>query len=333
MKAVFYRRFGDRSVLEFGDQPEPAAKTGELLIDVHRTSVNFVDIRERQGTYNKPETHGGHVALPHIPGLQATGVVAAAGAHSDLGWVGKKVLAYTPAGGGYAKLVVARTQFCIPIPEIPDENVFAALPNQGLTVYLMLTASTQLRTGESILIQGASGGVGSLAIQLARIMGAGLVIGTASSDKKLRFIESLGATHTVDYTKEGWTQQVLDATGGRGVDVILESVGGDIFEKNFDCLAPFGRYVLYGSTRGPGQPVPPRRLMAQAQTLTGFYLPVYLQKPEVIHSGLEYLVNAAARGDLKPVIDRTLPLCDATEAHRLLEDREVQGTILLDATV
>ena len=90
MKAVFYRRFGDRSVLEFGDQPEPAPKTGELLIDVHRTSVNFVDIRERQGTYNKPETHGGHVALPHIPGLQATGVVAAAGADSDLGWVVRK---------------------------------------------------------------------------------------------------------------------------------------------------------------------------------------------------------------------------------------------------
>jgi NADPH2:quinone reductase len=333
MKAIFYREFGARSVLEFGDQPDPLPKNGELLIDVHRTSVNFVDIRERQGTYNKPETHGGHVALPHISGLQATGVVVAAGSDADRGWVGKKVLAYTPAGGGYAQRVVAQTQFCTPIPETPDEGAFAALPNQGLTVYLLLTASTQVRPGEAILIQGASGGVGSLAIQIARTMGAGVVIGTASSDEKLQLIRSLGATHAIDYTKEDWTQKVLDATNGRGVDIILESVGGDIFEKNFDCLAPFGRYILYGSTRGPGQPLAPRRLMGKAQTLTGFYLPVFLQKPELIHAGLHYLVHAAAHGTLKPVIDRTLPLREAAEAHRLLEDREVRGTILLDTTL
>jgi NADPH2:quinone reductase len=333
MKAVFYREFGDRKVLEFGDQPDPLPKDGELLIDVHRTSVNFVDIRERQGTYNKPETHGGHVPLPHISGLQATGVVAGAGSQSDRGWVGKKVLAYTPAGGGYAQQVTAQTQFCIPIPETADEDALAALPNQGLTVYLLLTASTQVKVGESILIQGASGGVGSLAIQIARAMGAGMVIGTASSGEKLEFIKGLGASHAVDYTKPDWTQRVLDATGGRGVDIILESVGGDIFEKNFDCLAVFGRYVLYGSTRGPGQPIPPRRLMGKAQTLTGFYLPVFLQKPELIHAGLQYLVDAAVSSTLKPVIDRILPLRDAAEAHRLLEDREVRGTILLDTTV
>lgn len=333
MKALFYRAFGDRSVLEFGEQPDPQPEKGELLIDVHRTSVNFVDIRERQGTYNKPETHGGHVALPHIPGLQATGIVVAAGSDEDPGWVGKKVLAYTPAGGGYAQRVAARTQFCTPIPETVDEGLFAALPNQGLTVYLMLTASTRLKAGESLLIQGASGGVGTLAIQVARSMGAGVLIGTASSDEKLQLIRKLGADHAVDYTRDDWTRRVLDATGGQGVDIILESVGGDIFEKNFECLAPFGRYILYGSTRGPGQPVPPRRLMGKAQTLTGFYLPVFLEKPELIRAGLQYLVDATGRGTLKPVIDRTLPLREAVEAHRLLEDREVRGTILLNTTV
>lgn len=332
MKAVFYRGFGDRNVLEFGDQPDPQPKEGELLIDVHRTSVNFVDIRERQGTYNKPETHGGNVALPHISGLQATGVVTDAGSGTDRNWIGKKVLAYTPAGGGYAQRVAARTQFCIPVPDTTDENLFAALPNQGLTGYLMLTASTTVKAGESLLIQGASGGVGSLAIQIAKAMGAGTVIGTASSSEKLQFMKTLGADYGVDYTKDDWTQRVLEATNGKGVDIILESVGGDIFEKNFDCLATFGRYVLYGSTRGPGQPLPPRRLMGKAQTLSGFYLPAFLQKPDLIHAGLQYLVDETAQGKLKPVIDRVLSLNDAVEAHRLLEDREVQGTILLDTT-
>jgi NADPH:quinone reductase len=332
MKAVFYREFGDRHVLNFGDTPDPWPGEGELLIEVHRTSVNFVDIRERQGTYNKAETHGGHVSLPHIPGLQATGVVIEAGSESDRGWIGKKVLAYTPAGGSYAKHVAARTQFCISIPDVIDEDLFAALPNQGLTAYLMLTASTQLRPGESILIQGASGGVGSLAIQIAKNMGAGLIIGTASSNEKLEFIKSLGADHAVDYTRQNWTQDILDATSSRGVDIILESVGADIFEKNFDCLAPFGRYVLYGSTRGPGEPVPPRRLMGKAQTLSGFYLPVFLQKTELIHAGLQYLVDETRLGKLRPSIDCVLPLKDAVEAHRRLEDREVRGAILLDAT-
>jgi NADPH:quinone reductase len=219
------------------------------------------------------------------------------------------------------------------MPSPLDENPFAALPNQGLTVYLMLTASTQVRAGESILIQGASGGVGSLAIQIAKLMGAGSIIGTASSPEKLELIKRLGADHAIDYSREDWVQRILDATGGKGVDIVLESVGGDVFDKNFDCLALFGRCVLYGSTRGPGQPLPPRRLMGKAQTLAGFYLPVFLERLDLVHAGLQYLVDATAQGAVRPVIDRVLSLREAAEAQRLLEDREVRGTILLDVRV
>ena len=332
MKAIFYRKFGERNVLEFGEMPEPVAQENQLLIQVERSSVNYVDIREREGTYNRPETHGGEIKLPHIPGLQAVGRVTAAGSAADQAWIGKKVLAYTPKGGGYAQLATAETNFCVEIPESEGADLFAALPNQGLTAYLLLTASTQLTPGESILIQGASGGVGSLAIQIAKILGAGTVLGTASTSKKQDFIRSLGADDAIDYTVDNWPQMVLEKTGGKGVDILLESIGGDIFEKNFECLAPFGRYILFGSTRGPGEPFAPRRLMQKSQSLTGFYLPVYLARPDLIHQGMDFLVKATADRKLKPSIAQILPLSKTAEGHRLLEDREVQGTVLLDTT-
>jgi NADPH:quinone reductase len=332
VKAIFFEKFGTRDVLQFGDRREPTPDNNQLLIEVERSSVNFVDIRERQGTYNRPETLVGGIELPHVSGLQAVGRVVEAGSEVEQTWIGKKVVAYTPRGGAYAQKVVAETHLCVEIPESANADLFAALPNQGLTAYLLLTASTQVQPGESVLVQGASGGVGSLAVQIAKILGAGTVLGTASTSEKLDFIHSLGADHAIDYTREDWMKHVLEVTDGRGVDVLLESIGGDIFEQNFECLAPFGRYIIFGSTRGPGQPFAPRRLMQKSQTMTGLYLPVFLAKPELIHSGMEFLVKATLEGKLRPSIARILPLSQTAEAHRLLEDREIQGTILLDTT-
>ena len=158
------------------------------------------------------------------------------------------------------------------------------------------------------------------------------MLGTASTSKKLDFIRSLGADDAIDYTIDNWPQTVLEKTGDKGVDILLESIGGDIFEKNFECLAPFGRYILFGSTRGPGEPFAPRRLMQKSQSLTGFYLPVYLARPDLIHQGMDFLVKATADRKLKPSIAQILPLSKTAEGHRLLEDREVQGTVLLDTT-
>jgi NADPH2:quinone reductase len=330
MKAIYFEAFGGREVLKYGEVPTPRPRENELLIEVQRTSVNYVDIRERQGTYNRPETQVGGVALPRVSGLQAVGMVIDAGAAGDRSRIGKKVLAYTPHGGAYAQFVIAATDLCIEIPN-SNEDLYAALPTQGLTAYLTLTASSRLQPGESVLVQGASGGVGSLAVQIAKILGAGQVFGTASTQEKLSFIRSLGA-EAIDYTHEDWPQLVLQNTGGHGVDIVLESVGGDIFEKNFECLATFGRYVIFGSTRGPGQPVAPRSLMQKCQTLTGFYVPVFVSRPKLLRAGLQFLVDATRDGKLRPPIARTLPLREAAEGQRLIEEREATGIITLDAT-
>src|SRR3984885_2518330 len=330
MKGIYFESFGGRDVLKYGDMPEPQPRAGGLLIAVWGSSINYVDIRERQGTYNRAETRVGGIELPHISGLQAVGRVVAAGSEGDYSWIGKKVVAYTPQGGAYAQLVAADANLCIEI-QGSDNDLYAALPTQGLTAYLTLTASTHVKPRDSILVQGASGGVGSLAVKIAKILGAGLVLGTASTQEKLSFILGLGADEAIDYTREDWTQAVLQKTGGRGVDIVLESIGGDIFEENFECLATFGRYIIFGSTRGPGAPFAPRRLMTKCQTMTGIYVPVFFaERPDLVHEALAFLVAHTLDGTVRPNVATVLGLSQTAEAHRMLEERRAVGVVVLD---
>jgi NADPH2:quinone reductase len=330
MKAIQYSQFGDRSVLQYLDLPEPVAKEDQVLIDVIASGVNYVDIRERQGVYQRPETHvGSDKLLPRISGLQVTGRVREVGPQGDTTLIGKKVVAELN-GGGYAQVVAAPASSTVVVPEGVDDIKLAALPTQWLTAWLMLNASTQLKTGESILIHGAAGGVGSIAVQIAKVMGAGLVIGSASTPEKREFVQRLGAHAAVDYSTSGWVEEVLRISEGKGVDVILESIGGDIFEKNFECLAKFGRHIIFGSTRGPGQPVPPRQLMAKSQAMIGIYLPVYFARPDLIRKGLEDMVEKFVSGAIQSHVDTVLPLSQVGEAHRLLEERKVSGVIVLN---
>jgi NADPH2:quinone reductase len=143
---------------------------------------------------------------------------------------------------------------------------------------------------------------------------------------------ALGADAAISYGEPGWTEQVLELTSGRGVDVLIESIGGDVFEQNFDALATFGRYLLLGSTRGPGEPFAPRRLMTKSQALIGFYLPVFYDRPELIGNALRFLADGIKTGQIKSRVDEVLPLSQAAEAHRRLESREVRGVIVLDPT-
>lgn len=330
MKAIQFSSFGDRDVLEYHDLPEPVAHDDEVLIDVTAAGVNYVDIRERQGVYQKPETHvGSDKGLPRISGLQVTGRVKAVGPKGDAGLIGRNVVALLH-GGGYAQVAVAPAYTTVVVPESVDEFTLAALPTQWITAWLMLNASTQLKTGESVLIHGAAGGVASIAVQLAKAMGAGLVIGTASTDDKRAFVLNLGADAAVDYSKPEWPNVVLDITNGAGVDIILESIGGDVFEQNFTCLAKFGRHIIFGSTRGPGNPLPPRQLMAKSQAMIGLYVPVYYSRPDLMRKGLEEMVVRFGDGSVKPQLARVLPLSQVAEAHRLLEERQVSGAIVLD---
>ena len=185
------------------------------------------------------------------------GRVIEVGAQSDRSLIGKKVVALLPAGGGYAQFTIAPSNLLVVLPESADDVTMAALPDQGVTAYLTLTASTKLQPGESVPVHGAAGGVGSLAVQIAKALGAGQVIATAGSDERRANTRSIGADIAIDYGKSDWPETVLEATGDRGVDIILESIGGDVFEQNFKCLATFGRYIIFGSTRGPGAPFAP----------------------------------------------------------------------------
>ena len=330
MKAIQFSRFGGPDVLDYVDVPSPSPQQDDILIEVNAAGVNFPDIRERQGIYQRAETHVGGVVLPRVSGLQASGRVAEVGPRGDRNLIGKKVVALLPLGGGYAQFATAPATMTIVLPDPADDVLMASLPTQGATAYLLLKASTQVRPGDSVLVHGAAGGVGSLAVQIAKILGAGRVIATASTDEKRAFTRSVGADIAVDYTKPDWPKAVLEYTGGRGVDIILESIGGEVFEQNFDCLATFGRYLLLGSTRGPGKAFEPRRLMSKSQTMTGFYLPVFFERPDLIHEALAFLVAHALDGTLRPNVATVLPLSRTAEAHRQLEERRAVGVVVLD---
>ena len=330
MQAIQFSSFGGPEVLDYVSVPNPSPKSDEVLIEVSASGVNFPDVRERMGVYNSAETKVGGVVLPRVSGLQAAGHVREVGPDGDRTLLGRKVLALLPKGGGYAQFVTTPSVMAIPLPDSADDIKMAALPVQGLTAWLTLEASTVLQPSESVLVQGGAGGVGSLAIQIAKALGAGTVIATAGTEEKRAHTLELGADFAVDYEKADWPKTVLEHTDGRGVDIILESIGGEIFEQNFECLAAFGRYVIFGSTRGPGKPFEPRRLMSKAQSMTGLYLPFFFQKPELIHRGLKFLVDHAIDGSLLPQVAQVLPLSQTAEAHRLLEARKVTGVIVLD---
>jgi NADPH:quinone reductase len=330
MKAIQYERFGGPDVLEYLDLPNPPPGSGQLLIETAAIGINFPDIRERLGVYNKAETRVGGVQLPQVGGLAVAGTVVAAGPQTSVE-VGRKVVALMKKGA-YAQLAVAEEPLSVVIDDDADQVTLAGFAAQAACAHLLLQASTTLRAGESLLVHGAAGGVGSLAVQIAKALGAKPVIGTASTAERREFVKSLGADAAISYEEPGWTEQVRELTAGRGVDVLIESIGGDVFEQNFDALATFGRYLLLGSTRGPGEPFAPRRLMTKSQALIGFYLPVFYDRPELIGNALRFLADGLKTGQITPSVDEVLPLSQAAEAHRRLESREVRGVIVLDPT-
>jgi NADPH:quinone reductase len=330
MKAIQYERFGGPEVLEYLDLPDPTPGPGQLLIETAAIGVNFPDIRERLGVYNKAETRVGGVQLPQVGGLAVAGSVVATGPQTSVP-VGRKVVALMKKGA-YAQLAVAEESLSAVTDDDADQVTLAGFAAQAACAHLLLQASTTLRAGESLLVHGAAGGVGSLAVQIAKALGAEPVIGTASTAERREFVKSLGADAAISYDEPGWTEQVRELTAGRGVDVLIESIGGDVFEQNFDALATFGRYLLLGSTRGPGEPFAPRRLMTKSQALIGFYLPVFYDRPELIGNALRFLADGLKAEQITPAVDEVLPLSQTAEAHRRLESREVRGVIVLDPT-
>lgn len=329
MKAVQYDRFGGPEVLQYVALPDPRPGPGQLLIETAAIGVNFPDIRERLGVYNQAETRVGGVQLPQVGGLAVAGTVVAVGPDATTALVGRRVVALMKKGA-YAQLGLADEALCAVVDDDADMTVLAGFAAQAACAHLLLQASTTLAPGESLLVHGAAGGVGGLAVQIGKALGASPVIGTASSEERRDYVLELGADAAIGYDEPTWPTRVLELTDGRGVDVLIESIGGDVFEQNFDALATFGRYLLLGSTRGPGAPFAPRRLMTKSQALIGFYLPVFYDRPELIGNALRFLADGVKRKVITPKVDAILPLSLAGEAHRRLESREVRGVIVLD---
>ena len=324
MKAILVEEFGEPEVLGYTDVERPAPDEGEVLIEVRSAGVNFADTMRRRNQYLVPQE------LPFTPGSEVSGVVSKVGEGVEDVSVGDRVVSLLDAGG-YAEYAVAPAQSLIPLPEGLDFGEAAAVPLQGLSAYHILKTSGALKEGESVLVHAAAGGVGTLAVQMAKLMGAGTVIATASTQEKLDLAKSLGADVLINYTEDDWPEKVLEATDGEGADIILEMVGGEFLQKNLECLAVFGRMVVYGAASGELGNIVPANLMNNCHSVVGFWLIQVASRPDLFVPSLQEMLGWISSGDLELTLGGTYPLEEAEKAHADLEGRKTTGKIILNS--
>jgi NADPH:quinone reductase len=322
MKAVVAEGPGEPEVLRYVDVGRPAPRAWEVLIEVEAAGVNYADTMRRRDRYLVRQK------FPFTPGSEVAGTVVEVGKDVGNASEGDRVVTLLDSGG-YADFAVAPGASLIPIPEDLGFEEAAAIPLQGLTAYHVIKTSGALKEGEGVLVHAAAGGVGTLAVQMARLLGAGRVIATAGSPEKLELASSLGADVLIDYTREDWPEKVLEATDGEGADVILEMVGADFPEKNLRCLATFGRMVVYGAASGDRGRLVPGALMNGCQSVVGFWLVPITQRPDLLVPSLEQVLGWIAAGDLELTIGAEYPLERAAEAHADLEGRKTTGKLIL----
>ena len=314
MRAVQLTSYGGVDGLALVDMPEPVARPGQVLVDVARAGVNYADVERRLGTYDVAQS------LPRVLGSEV------AGRRRD---TGERVVALTLGGGGYAEIAAVDEALAFPIPDgIGDDEAVAALV-QGMTAYHVVRSCGRLAEGESIVVHAAAGGVGSIAVQLARRWGAGRVIGVASTPEKRRLAEELGAHVTLNADPEFLRERIVEANGGRRVDVVLETIGGEVFRQSLHALAPFGRIVVFGSAGGQPRDVPPDELEELNAALVGFWLRPLTKTPERLSAPLAELFAYVREGDLRPHVGRVYALEDVRQAHADLEGRRSVGKLLL----
>ncbi|ODQ96568.1 quinone oxidoreductase family protein [Mycolicibacterium holsaticum] len=320
MKAIRMYDIGGPDVLRLDEVDVPGPGDGQVLIKVEAAGVAYGDIMKRQGAF------GQDLPLPVGLGLQIAGAVAELGDGVSGPAPGTRVMAWV--ADGYAQYAVAPTTNVVPIPNGVESTDAAVLPVQGLTAYQTLLEAGNLQPDESVLVHAAAGGVGGLAVQLAHLCGAGAVIGTASTPEKLEYIRQLGAT-AVDYTRDDWSRSVLDATGGRGVDLVLDSVGGAVTTRSLECLAPFGRTVCFGAASGTVAAIPTMALMPTNLSVTGYSLDGWLARRDRVANAVEKLLGYVATKQINVVVAQEFPLEKAAEAHHAIGDRNTVGATVL----
>jgi len=314
MRAIQQAQFGGPEVLELVDLPVPDPAPGEVLVRVTRAGLNFADVHRREDGYVQRQS------LPLVPGSEVAGV------RED---TGERVVALC-GRGGYAQYAVVAADRVFPIPDGLDDGTALALLLQGLTAWHLYRTCARLAPGESVLVVSGAGGVGSLAVQLGRALGAGRVIATASTDDKRALCLELGAHAAIDGAPDGLGERIVAANEGRGVDVVLEMAGGPVFDAALRAMADLGRLVVYGISSREQNAVRTGRLLKRSQSVIGFWLFHYLERPEHLAQPLAELFGLAARGELRVVVGNTYALSDARRAQEDLAARRTTGKLLLD---
>jgi putative PIG3 family NAD(P)H quinone oxidoreductase len=323
VKAVLPRSPGGPEVLEYVDVPDPVPAAGEVLLDVVATAVNRADLLQRQGHYPPPP------GASDIIGLECSGTVAALGPGVTGLEVGEEVCALL-AGGGYATRVAVPAGQVMPRPGGVDLLTAAALPEVAATVWSNVMMVAGLRSGDTLLVHGGAGGIGTFAIQLAAALGA-KVLATAGSPDKLALCAELGADVTINYREQDFVEVVREATDGAGVDVILDNMGASYLARNVTALATEGRLVIIGLQGGTKAEIDLNALMRKRAAVAGTTLrarPVG-EKATICAAVREHVWPLVADGTIRPVVGHTLPLAEAAEGHRLMESGESTGKILL----
>ena len=314
MRAVQIQAFGGPEVLEVVDLPDPTPGPHEVVARVLGAGINFADTHATEDSYLAKQT------LPLIPGGEVLVELPD----------GTRGLAMA-AAGGYAELVAVNPRAVIGVPDgISDGQALSCLV-QGASAWHLLRTSAHLAAGESVVVHAAAGGVGTIAVQLAKLWGAGRVIATASNEAKRQLALDLGADIAVDVRAEDLTAALIEANGGHRVDVVLEMTGGSVFDQSLAALAPFGRLVFYGMA-GREQPTPiqPANLMGHSSAVIGFWLAHTMSRPQLLAAAVTELFDLILAGKVSPVVGESYSLGQVADAHRSLLDRSSTGKLVLD---
>lgn len=312
MKAIQITVFGGPEVMQYVDLPDPVAGDSEIVLDVTAVGINYADTHQTENSYLSPQT------LPMVPGIEVTGIHA-----------GNRYLA-SVSSGGYAQKAVAHEAALIPIHDAVTDQQALCMLVQGSTAWHLLKTMGSVRPGQTVVIHAAAGGVGTIAIQLAKMWGA-KVIAVTSSQEKVDLAKSLGADEVVDARVADLGKSLRAANGGRGVDLVLEMVGGTTFDQSLLALGNFGKLITFGmASRTAPTPIHPGALMHGSKTVAGFWLANCFGKKELMNDVIAELFALVADGKLRPIIGSTYPLSKAADAHRAMLARETTGKIALD---
>ena len=338
MQQVVITRHGGPEVLHVRETAEPQLKSGDVLIDVQFSGINFADLLMRMGLYpSAPKP-------PFTPGYEVSGVITKVGSTENDELLGKSVAALTKFGGYSSKVVVKKDRL-IALPDGIDMALAAAMPVVYLTSYVMLSLQAHLQKDEWVLIHNIGGGVGLAAVELSRMIGAN-IIGTASVGKHDRLREK-GIHHLIDYNTEDFVARVKEITEGKGVDVIIDPIGGENLKKSYKALGSFGRLVVFGFSKavsGPRRKVlhllkeyiktpkfSPIQLMGHNKGVFGCHLGMVMDRQELLQECMQKLMSYFQSGDINPHVDRVFPLNRVKDAHQYIMDRRNFGKVLLAA--